>query len=150
MIARFDEKASILFAVVGIVFGLSLNFLGLFSEIKDDNCLMKSMAIIFASCYFISFVIVIYFLIAVIYPRRKKGGAKNVIYYGDIVNMTNEEFEQGLQTLNKKSDNEFVTNQIKVNSKICNRKHINFVRAVWSLIPMFVFVIALVIVNFII
>lgn len=151
IIERFDNKASILSAVVGIVFGLSLNFLDLFGKVKENQSETKFiLLIIFSSLYFISFIITIAFLLSVIYPRKKKTGAKNIIYYGDVANMTDNELEKGIKEFNDNEENYFVKNQLKVNSYICMKKHKCFVRAVWSLIPMFAFMVALIIMNFII
>lgn len=151
IIERFDNKASILTAVVGIVFGLSLNFLDLFNALKiESNNTKFILLIIFTSFYFVSFILTISFLLAVIYPRRKKTGAKNIIYYGDVANMTDEELEKNINEFSNNEENSFVKNQLKVNSDVCMKKHKFFVKAVWSLIPLFVFMVSLVIMTFII
>lgn len=122
-IDKFDNKANILIAIVSIVFAISLSMLD-----------------IFTSLYFISFCLEMIFLIMVIYPRRKKNkDKKSLSYYLDVSTMTDDKINACLENIDCSSE----IDQLRINANICTRKHKFLVRAIWTLIPLFTFVLAM-------
>ena len=138
-IDKFDNKANILIAIVGIVFAISLSMLDVF---KGHESITTSyiLLLIFTSLYFISFGLEMFFLIMVIYPRRKKNkDKKSSLYYIDVSTMTDDE----ILACFEKEDCSSELDQLKINANICTRKHKFLVKAIWTLIPLFVFVLAM-------
>ncbi len=124
-ISSFDNKASILLSVVGIIFALTLSFLDVF---HSDTFLLRENAFrIWYSIIFVVYIIVTIVLIAslvwVIIPRSKsKDMTKRYYnYYKDINEMSNEEFKKAILESNNNDDT--LVDQIKMNSKICTHKH---------------------------
>ena len=92
------------------------------------------------SLYFISFCLDMIFLIMVIYPRRKKNkDKKSLSYYLDVSSMTDDEIDACLENIDCSSE----IDQLRINANICTRKHKFLVRAIWTLIPLFTFVLAM-------
>ena len=138
-IDKFDNKANILIAIVGIVFAISLSMLDVFRGYESITT-PYILLLIFASLYFISFGLEMFFLIMVIYPRRKKTkNNKSLSYYIDIATMTDDE----ILACFEKEDCSSELDQLKINANICTRKHKFLVKAIWTLIPLFVFVLAM-------
>ena len=154
-INSFDNKASILISVIGILFGLSFSFLNVLDKvISNENDLTLSIKtgeyIIFSITYIYSIVnaiLSIFFALLVIIPRKHNRGEKYINYYNDLKNMSYEDFL-------KKGD-EFVFNnkklfeQININSKICSKKHFYLKASIISLGPYAISIIALVVFSII-
>lgn len=138
-IDKFDNKANILITIVGIIFAISLSVLDIFRVFKSITA-SYILLLIFTSLYFISFGLEMIFLIMVIYPRQKKNkDKKSLSYYLDVSTMTDEEIRTCLESKDCSSE----IDQLKNNANICSRKHKLLVKAIWTLIPLFVFVIAM-------
>ncbi len=142
-INKFDNKASSLITIVGIVFALSLGILDTFNqfagiELTVDLQLKFSLLIIFSIFYFISFTVELVFLILVIYPRKKKEGQLSFTYYMDVAGLSKEQIKELLQESEANSLAATI-NQISINAKICKQKHRFLVIAIWILIPLFAF-----------
>ncbi len=138
-IDKFDSKANILIAIVGIIFAISLNILDIFQDLQFEP-VTYILLLIFTVLYFISFILEMIFLIMVIYPRRKKNQDKKALsYYLDVATMTDDELNSsfGSQYCYAEID------QLKINAKICSLKHKFLVSAIWTLIPLFLFVFAM-------
>lgn len=140
-IDKFDNKANILIAIVGIVFAVSLGMFEAFNRFSwNDNRVRLILLLTFSGCYFLSFIIELVFLVLVIFPRAKQGeDKKSTSYYLDVSKMKNEDILKALQDDN--SDIEI--DQLMINSKICTRKHKLLVKGIWTLIPLFAFAIAM-------
>jgi len=135
-IAAFDNKASILIAVLGIVFAFSFSVL----EIIITGFYGWWVYLIYGF-YLLSLTVSIILSLLVIIPReRKKSAAPNIkscTYYGDLKGMTENEF---VESLTKETHFE----QIQTNSKIAWRKH-KFIRAsIFSLIAVCTFLFVLI------
>lgn len=145
-IEKFDNKASILIAIVSIVFAISLESLNVFQQIFVQDMTQKIfikyiLAIVFLCFYFISFVLEMLFLILVIFPRKKKKiGCQSLSYYLDVSKMTKEEIEKQASVMNESA---IIVDQLSINARICAKKHKNFVIAIWLMIPLGLFMIAL-------
>lgn len=138
-IDKFDNKANILIAIVSIVFAVSLSMLDIFREFESIT-ISYILLLIFTSLYFISFCLEMIFLIMVIYPRGKKNkDKKSLSYYLDVSTMTNDEINACLENIDRSSE----IDQLRINANICTRKHKFLVRAIWTLIPLFTFVLAM-------
>lgn len=138
-IDKFDNKANILIAIVSIVFAVSLSMLDIFREFESIT-ISYILLLIFTSLYFISFCLEMIFLIMVIYPRGKKNkDKKSLSYYLDVSTMTNDEINAYLENIDRSSE----IDQLRINANICTRKHKFLVRAIWTLIPLFTFVLAM-------
>ena len=141
-INKFDNKASILITIVGIIFALSLGILDTFNQFDRATltCEMQVkyyLLIGLSSQYFISFAVELIFLLLVIFPRKKKNGEISVYYYMDVAGMDTA----GVRALldgEDSEDNKSMIDQILVNARICKSKHKNLVIAIWCLIPLFV------------
>lgn len=136
-IAAFDNKASILIAVLGIVFAFSFGVIELF--ITDS---FGWWIYLFYSLYLLSLAISIVLSLSVIIPRERKKSitpySKSCTYYGDLKEITENEF---IESLTKETHFE----QIQTTSKIAWRKH-KFIRAsIFSLIAVGAFLFALII-----
>ena len=143
-IDRFDNKASILIGVVGIVFAISLGVMDVFNRLAISNAQVDRikwiLLLIFTVLYFISFAVVMVFLVLVIFPRKKKNDKmKSISYYMDISRMTVEEVENNLL----KAEDDAEIDQLIINATICTQKHKCLIRAIWTLVPMFAFVVAM-------
>lgn len=145
-IEKFDNKASILIAIVGIVFAISLGMLDVFSqlslsEMTQDVAVKYTLMIVFISLYFLSFILEMLFLLLVIYPRKKKQiGYDSLSYYMDVAKMTKEDIEE---YANKLNETNILVEQLSINAKICASKHKNLIIAIWLMIPLCAFMIAL-------
>ena len=139
-IDKFDSKANILIAIVGIVFAVSLSMLEVFRQLTKNGLvgavkIRYILLLVFTILYFISFAVEMAFLLLVIYPRKKKSSDfKSLSYYMDVDNMTDEELCKRIN-----DDNEMPEiDQLKVNAKICTQKHRFLVKSIWTLIPLFI------------
>lgn len=151
-ISSFDNKASILISAIGIVFALSLSFLDVFCE---EEFLLKSP--IFKTFYYILFIlfifntiIVIGSYILVIIPRKKIGNNKYANYYNDIADLDiygHKEYDDLLEDYTK-NDN-LLTEQIIINSKICKTKHLFLKVGIISLIPFSILLLVLIVLTII-
>lgn len=136
---KFDNKANILIAIVSIVFAISLSMLDILKN-RESITISYILLLIFTSCYFISFGLEMFFLIMVIYPRRKKNkDKKSLSYYLDVSSMTDDEIDACLENIDCSSE----IDQLRINANICTRKHKFLVRAIWTLIPLFTFELAM-------
>lgn len=135
-ISSFDNKAGLLISVLGIVFGLSLDFFEVFSRcsfLHSENVLAKILCYVALGLYCLSFLFSIVSFVLVIIPRTHKGCKNNVNYYKDICNMSLDEFNDNCKDY---FDNDaIINNQIFANSNICNKKHLFLKMGIYGLIP---------------
>lgn len=136
-ISSFDNKAGLLVSVLGIVFGLSLDFFEVFSRcsfLRLENSFVKILCYMAFGLYCISFLFSIISFVLVIIPRTHKIIHKNnVNYYKDICNMNPEEFNNNIKDYCE--NDTIINNQIFVNSRICNKKHLFLKAGIYGLIP---------------
>lgn len=135
-IGSFDNKAGLLISILGIVFGLSLDFFGIFSNCSFlclENVLLKIVCYIAFGIYCLSFLFSICSFVLVIIPRSHRIQKNNVNYYKDICSMSETEFEKNFNEYCE-SDS-ITTNQIFINSQICNKKHLFLKIGIYGLIP---------------
>lgn len=138
-IDKFDNKANILITIVGIIFAISLGMLDIFRGFEAVTT-SYILLLVFTVLYFSSFCLEMIFLIMVIYPRKKKNkDKKSLSYYIDVSTMTNDEI------LSSFDNEDYISeiDQLKINANICTKKHKYLIKAIWTLIPLFVFVLAM-------
>ena len=142
-IGSFDNKASLLLSIVGIVFALALTFLDVFhSEFfkLQSNVYILLYKIIF--CLFIFFTIAtIFCFVMVIIPRVNKTNKLYPNYYRDIAKMDKEELQNKIKEW--KSSNDLIIDQISINAKICDKKHKWLKMGVFLLVPFVLIIIIL-------
>ena len=149
-ISSFDNKASILISAIGIVFALSLSFLDVFCE--DDFLLnsqnFKTVYYTLFILFIINTIIVIGSYILVIIPRKKIGKNKYANYYNDIAELDIDDHKKYDELLEDytKNDN-LLTEQIIINSRICKTKHSFLKVGIISLIPFSIFLLVLIILT---
>ena len=130
-ITSFDNKASIIVTILGIVFALSFTVIDV---IAGKSACQKPY--IFAS--FISFLVCVLlsftFAISVFSPRKRK---KNIVhkrsltYYEDLKDMDAREYED---LFNASNDAGASIEQINTNAEICSKKHKHLIRSIRCLI----------------
>lgn len=145
-IAKFDNKANCLITIVGIIFALSLGVIETFNqfiniELSTQMLIKLQCLIAFFVLYFLSFTVELIFLLLIIYPRKKKTGEQSMNYYLDVASIYTDELKEYLIKNDNNIDADI--NQIKTNAYICKEKHKFLVIAIWSLIPLFAFMFAM-------
>ena len=134
-IASFDNKASIIVSILGIVFALSFTVI---EVISNKSCQIKPY--IFSSFLFflISIIAALAFSVLVLLPKNRKGkfNQKSLTYYKDLKDITDDEYIR----LFKDNDNCGVSiEQINQNARICSFKHLMLKISIILMIPMALF-----------
>lgn len=144
-IKSFDNKASIIVSILGLVMALSFTVIG-----AINGKAVKVKPYIFASfmLFLLSILTSLFFSIKVFMPRKR---AKNIMvieksttYYEDLKNMDEKGFED---LFNSNNELGISMEQINQNAIICSKKHKNLSISIFMLIPMaFFFVLTLVLI----
>ena len=146
-ISSFDNKASILVSIVGIVFALILNFLDVFSG-ESFNTIETNVKITYYFL-FILFCLValltIFSFIMVIFPRKHKDAIHAPNYYRNIAQTDEEQYKQDLDKYLDTDD--IIIKQIKINADICNKKHFWLKVGIILLIPFALIMFSLILLN---
>lgn len=151
-ISSFDIKASIQVSIIGIIFGFSFSFIEVLDKIKKLEGIEKSVI----NKYYISFsityicaivfaILTIVFSMLVIIPRKHHDERVNINYYNDLKDMSYDEYKENGKSFI--SSDEQIFKQIKVNSKICAKKHFFLKASILSMIPYAAFMLALIILS---
>jgi len=144
-IDKFDSKANILIAIVGIIFAVSLSVIDVFNELNsmaetEQTKIKFGLLLTFCIIYFVSFAAEMFLLIGVIFPRKKKNTSKiDMSYYFDVANLSADEIKQHL--IKDTEDPAII--QLSTNAKICVKKHKFLEAAIWTMIPMFISIFAM-------
>ena len=147
-ISSFDNKSGLLISVLGIVFGLSLDFFGIFSKcsfVRCDSPLLKASCYIALVIYCIAFIFSIGCFVFVIIPRSHNGKRNNVNYYKDICSMTLDDFNSNIKKYCESND--IIDYQIFANARICNKKHVFLKLGIYGLVPYGLTMLFFIIVN---
>lgn len=146
-IASFDNKASILISVVGIIFALALSFLDVFHMdffIAQSTCFKGWYYLLFIAFIAVTVISILSFAM-VILPRKHCTQTLYPNYYRDIVKMSSEDLEIAI---NKYAEEDtLVLGQLKINSEICNKKHKWLCAGIISMIPFVLILIVLTIIT---
>lgn len=129
-INAFDSKASILVTAVGMVFALVSSFLldsnlSVWQSASSIGIAYKVLFLLF----FLNSLTVMFCMVMVILPRRRKGDGKLYAnYYLDITKIEKENLDEAIRKID-------IDGQIKINAMICTKKEIWFRRGILLLIP---------------
>lgn len=132
----FDNKASIILTVFGILLGLvATSFCSVYSTVCSLNqqWLVK-WAVWSFSIFFFSGAFPLAFSLAAIFPRKDPLRGKDLNYYWGIASYDANTYCKELSA-NQADDDEQLNNQIWKNAKIVKTKHICVALAIYSLIP---------------
>lgn len=134
-IISFDNKASTIISILGIVFALSFTVIELIIT-KSYNS--KIVIFVFFFLFLLSVIISLLFAILTLFPRKRKGmkNNKSLTYYDDLKRMTEREYEE-LFCDSKNCTISF--EQINQNAKICSYKHLMLKLSFFSMIPIAIF-----------
>lgn len=146
-IASFDNKASILISVVGIIFALALSFLDVFHMdffMAQSACFKTWYHILFFT-FITTTVFSLLSFAMVILPRKHKAKTKYPNYYNDIVKMSSEELKIAITKYTE--EDAMIIEQLKINSEICNKKHRWLFSGILLMIPFVLLIIVLTIIT---
>lgn len=132
-ISAFDNKASILISVIGIVFAISLNFLSIFQTESFTNSYISLKVwyyIFFFTFCLTSFLSILSFVMVII-PRSDKRAQNSPNYYKNISSMSIEEINNAIVG----KENDYLIKQIKINGDLCMKKHKWLMAGIYLLIP---------------
>lgn len=135
-IASFDNKASIMVSILGVVFALSFTIIDVINKKAND---VKIYIFIIFLMFLVSTILSSLFSILVFIPRKKSrtiNDKKSITYYGDIIYLDDKEYDK-LAILEENQGASF--EQIKQNAYICDKKHKNITISIYMLIPMVIF-----------
>lgn len=134
-ISSFDNKASILVSILGIVFALSFTVI---ESISTKSTEVKPY--IFASfIIFLGLIIAsLTFSVLVLTPRKRKGEnkQKSLTYYLDLKDITDAEY---LKIFKRNDDCGVSIEQINQNARICSYKHVMLKISIALMIPLVLF-----------
>lgn len=124
-ILAFDNKASIIVSILGIVFGLSFTAIDLIGDSIISKILYLLLLLFLITGIILSILVII--------PRRKKEQSTfhSHTYYLDLNKIG--DFDNYEKAVNTKTESEF--EQVLANSRICTYKHILLKASIVSLIP---------------
>ena len=146
-IGSFDNKASILLSVVGIIFAIALSFLDVFHSdyfIEKYLCFKIGYYTLFG-VFILATVASIFSFAMVILPRKHNREVKYPNYYKDIVKMTQKDLERALEDYSNKND--LILDQIMINAEISEKKHKWLFVGIISLVPFVLTIVALTIMT---
>ncbi len=144
-ISSFDSKASILISIVSILLALSLSLIDILPKIVNNKTHYICFSVLYV-LYLINAITTIGMSVFVIVPRatpRSVSSSKYYVnYYKNLAKMSYEEYVKNKEHFYE--EEKIFFEQIKANSVICESKH-KFLRAtIYSLIPLAVLLITIV------
>lgn len=144
-IRNCDTKFSILLALLGIFFGLTINVFSTFTELVniinawDETIKMDK--IVCATCCVLVLVYIVLIILCTIFSiiginAKLKNATKNPLFFGNIAKYKNlREFEKNVKNLTKEEYISLLNEQIYTNSKICTKKYLYYKKALFCLFP---------------
>lgn len=134
-IASFDNKASIIVSILGIVFALSFTVIEVISSKSD---LIKPYIFSSFVLFLISVISALTFSVLVLFPKKRKGklNQKSLTYYMDLKNITKDEY---IRLFEDNGDCGISIEQIDQNARICSFKHLMLKISITLMIPMVLF-----------
>ena len=134
-ITSFDNKASIIVSILGIVFALSFTVIDVISSKAD-----QIKPYIFSSFLFflISIIAALTFSVLVLFPKNRKGklNLKSLTYYKDLKDITDDEY---IRLFKDNGNCGISIEQINQNARICSFKHLMLKISIILMIPMVLF-----------
>lgn len=134
-IASFDNKASIIVSILGIVFALSFTVIEVISGKSD-----QIKPYIFSSflLFLVTITSALTFSVLVLLPKNRKGNSdhKSLTYYKDLKDITSDEY---IKLFKDNDDCGISIEQINQNARICSFKHLMLKISIVLMIPMVLF-----------
>lgn len=134
-ITSFDNKASIIVSILGIVFALSFTVIEVISTKSD-----QIKPYIFSSFLFflVTIIAALTFSVLVLLPKNRKGNSdhKSLTYYKDLKDITSDEY---IKLFKYNDDCGISIEQINQNARICSFKHLMLKISIVLMIPMVLF-----------
>jgi len=143
-ISSFDNKASILLSVVGIIFALTLSFLDVFHA-EYFIARNKSFRILYTVTfimYILTTISIIISLLFVILPRKHKSLINYPNYFADVNMMNKDELIEKIKMYN--NDSNMIVDQIRINSKICSAKQKWLKLGMYLFVPFVLFIVVMI------
>ena len=146
-ISFFDNKASILLSVVGIIFALTLSFLDVFHSefFLGKDATFRNFYILLFICYILITLTLIIFLILVILPRKHNRNGKYPNYYLDIKDLSKQDLKDAIKRYSEEDD--MILEQIKINAEICMKKHKCLKLGIIFFIPFIICIVAMILMT---
>lgn len=124
-----DNKASILLAVVAILFGSTLFLNNIMTFISDETnpIYIRSVVSLTAIAYGLVSLLSIIYLFQVVKSRITNDLSKSLLFFGDIANMTVDELKSSFKMLTTDELLDKILDQVFTTSQIANAKfkHLN-------------------------
>ena len=134
-ITSFDNKASIIVSILGIVFALSFTVIEIISSKSN-----QIKPYIFSSflLFLVSIIATLTFSVLVLLPKNRKSkiNHKSLTYYKDLKDITNDEY---IRLFKENGDCGVSIEQINQNARICSFKHLMLKISIVLMIPMVLF-----------
>ena len=158
-IGNCDTKFSILLALLGIFFGLTLNIFSIFTELHNiikvwNETIIFDKIICIACCILVIFYIILIILCTIFsiigINAKIKNTNKNITFFGTIAKYKdNKEFENDIIKLSEDDYLSLLNEQIYTNSKICTKKYAFYKKALFCLFPAIIIAIICLVLLFI-
>jgi hypothetical protein len=134
-IASFDNKASIIVSILGIVFALSFTVIEVVSSKSDQ---IKPYLFTSFLLFLISTIAALTFSVLVLSPKNRKGNLnhKSLTYYKDLKDITHDEY---MKLFKENGDCGISIEQINQNARICSFKHLMLKISIVLMIPIVLF-----------
>jgi hypothetical protein len=134
-ITSFDNKASIIVSILGIVFALSFTVIEIISSKSN-----QIKPYIFSSflLFLVSIIATLTFSVLVLLPKNRKSkiNHKSLTYYKDLKDITNDEY---IRLFKENGDCGVSIEQINQNARICSFKHLMLKISIVLMMPMVLF-----------
>ncbi len=144
-IGNCDTKFSVLLALLGIFFGLTINVFTVFSKLREIITSWNEIIIFDKVICIICCILIIAYIILIIMctifsvlgiTARIKNVNNNPIFFGNIAkNKDYIEVENNFNSLTEKEYVSYINEQIYTNSKICTKKYSYYKKALFCLFP---------------
>jgi len=158
-IGNCDTKFSVLLALLGIFFGLTINVFTVFSNLRKIITNWNEIMIFDRAICIICCILIIVYIILIIMctifsvlgiNARIKNANNNPIFFVDIAkNNDYIEMENNFKSLTEKEYVSYLNEQIYTNSKICTKKYSYYKKALFCLFPAILIVVISLILLFI-
>ena len=144
-IGNCDTKFSILLALLGIFFGLTINVFSIFTELRNIIDIWKETIkldkILCILCCALVLVYIVLIILCTIFSviginAKTKNTTNNPLFFGNIAKYKNlKEFEKNMKNLTEEEYISLLNEQVYTNSKICTKKYRYYKKALFCLFP---------------
>ena len=142
-IGNCDTKFSILLALLGIFFGLTINIFSTFTKLRNmisiwEETIKFDKVICIICCIFVLSYIILIILCTIFsilgINAKIKNTTNNPLFFGNIAKFKNtKEFEQSIKNITGDEYIKFLNEQIYTNSRICTKKYLYYKKSLFCL-----------------